>query len=1073
MKKIFNRKKRSILYLLFVAVTFSLLSPYFFVSPASAAGATYYVSTSGSNTNPGTLAQPWKTIQKAANTVTQGDTVYIRGGTYNEKVTFSNVQGTSTAWIKFAPYNSESVTVSGSGIGTGYDGIFEFNDGCKYVRITGFEIKNTNGHGIFLLGGEINSIRIDHCTIHNCQSSGIYAYSNGQPTKYVRNIEFDSNTVYDVNNGYSYDETRTRSPQEAISFSNVQGFNIHDNTLSQYGKEGIDVKSGSSSGSIHHNTITTSRASPAFQWAYNHIGIYIDGFSNKNQDISVYSNRITGYGGPGIVIGAEAGGSIEDISIYNNVIAVSHLAGHTNFRAIDSCYNCQFKNIFIYSNTIYNGDSTNSPIRIFPSAANIINVIIRNNIISGTAYDMIIFQELRSTEISGRLTLTNNLYYRFGGSAGHNLWNNGADKSWGSTYVLTDPKYVSRSDNNLHLLSSSPAINAGSTSTAPSTDFDGVARPQGNGIDIGAYEYVSTTNNPVVFSGMSPANGTTNVPISTSSLSVTMQDPEGKAFSYSIQTRPNVGSKSQTGVYNGTKTCTLSGLAYGTTYRWWVNASDGSSWTRRWYTFTTVTTTPVNNPLLFTSTTPANGTVNVPISTSSILVSIRDPEGKAFSYSIQTRPNVGSKSQTGVYNGTKTCTLSGLAYGTTYRWWVNASDGSSWTRRWYTFTTASNPANNPPVFTLMSPANGSKNVPISTSALSLFIKDPEGKAFSYTIQTRPNVGRISVNNVYDSTKYCTLSGLAYDTTYRWWVNASDGSSWTRRWYTFTTETIDSQNPPPSGGGGTDSPPADGNETPILPGQNNPPSSPSAPIGQMSIECGTNYTYTSSTIDPDGDQIRLQLDWGDGNLSDWSDYANSNTTVAFTHAWTTPSTYILYVIAQDDNGSTSDWSEPFAVTVTEPVNITEPPIIDIITINNGSMNQTIIFDASNSTLPDGELTSYQWNFGDGSYGSGARSHHTYTQPGVYQVNLTVTDESDQTYTKTIEVIIDVQTEVPVNPKYASFSYTSTALLIAECVIVIGMMFILRQRNILKERSKKHKELSVEEKVDLLLHSKTKK
>ena len=476
MKKIFDWKKRSVLYLLFVAVTFSLLSQYFFVSPASAAGATYYVSTSGSNTNPGTLAQPWKTIQKAANTVTQGDTVYIRGGTYNEKVTFSNVQGTSTSWIKFAPYNSESVIISGSGIGTGYDGIFEFNDGCKYIRITGFEIKNTNGHGIFLLGGEINSIRIDHCTIHNCQSSGIYAYSNGQPTKYVRNIEFDSNTVYDVNNGYSYDDTHTWSPQEAISFSNVQGFNIHDNTLSQYGKEGIDVKSGSSSGSIHHNTITTSRASPAFQWNYNHIGIYIDGFSNKNQDISVYSNRITGYGGPGIVIGAEAGGSVEDISIYNNVIALSHLAGYTSYRAIDSCYDCQFKNIFIYSNTIYNGDSTNSPIRIFPSAAHIINVIIRNNIISGTAYDMIIFQELRSTEISGRLTLSNNLYYRFGGSAGHNLWKNGADKSWGSTYVLTDPKYVSRSDNNLHLLSSSPAINAGTASTAPSTDFDGVAQ---------------------------------------------------------------------------------------------------------------------------------------------------------------------------------------------------------------------------------------------------------------------------------------------------------------------------------------------------------------------------------------------------------------------------------------------------------------------------------------------------------------------------------------------------------------------------------------------------------------------
>ena len=245
-----------------------------------------------------------------------------------------------------------------------------------------------------------------------------------------------------MNNGYSYDDTHTISPQEAISFSNVQGFNIHHNTLSSYGKEGIDAKSGSSSGSIHHNTITTSLASPAFQWAYNHIGIYIDGFSNKNQDISVYATRITGYGGPGIVIGAERPetGSIENISIYNNIIALSYLPGHINFRAIDSCYDSPFTDIFIYSNTIYNGNSSNSPIRIFPSAPHITNLAIANNIVTGTAYYLICFQELRSTETAGRVTLANNLYYRFGGS-GHNQWKDGTDKSWGTDSVINDPKY--------------------------------------------------------------------------------------------------------------------------------------------------------------------------------------------------------------------------------------------------------------------------------------------------------------------------------------------------------------------------------------------------------------------------------------------------------------------------------------------------------------------------------------------------------------------------------------------------------------------------------------------------------
>ena len=47
--------------------------------------ATYYVSTSGNDGNNGTsLSTPWRTINKAAQTMVAGDTVYVRGGTYRE-----------------------------------------------------------------------------------------------------------------------------------------------------------------------------------------------------------------------------------------------------------------------------------------------------------------------------------------------------------------------------------------------------------------------------------------------------------------------------------------------------------------------------------------------------------------------------------------------------------------------------------------------------------------------------------------------------------------------------------------------------------------------------------------------------------------------------------------------------------------------------------------------------------------------------------------------------------------------------------------------------------------------------
>ena len=62
---------------------------------------------------PGTaLDQPLKTIQEAAERARAGDTVLVRGGTYRETIKPAN-SGTASARITFAPYNGETVTVSG------------------------------------------------------------------------------------------------------------------------------------------------------------------------------------------------------------------------------------------------------------------------------------------------------------------------------------------------------------------------------------------------------------------------------------------------------------------------------------------------------------------------------------------------------------------------------------------------------------------------------------------------------------------------------------------------------------------------------------------------------------------------------------------------------------------------------------------------------------------------------------------------------------------------------------------------------------------------------------------------
>jgi hypothetical protein len=86
---------------------------------SSAQATTYYVSTVGSDSNAGTLALPFRTIQKAVSLMRAGDTCLIRGGTYRETVTPAS-SGTAGAPIIFVAYPNERVIISGANIVSGF-----------------------------------------------------------------------------------------------------------------------------------------------------------------------------------------------------------------------------------------------------------------------------------------------------------------------------------------------------------------------------------------------------------------------------------------------------------------------------------------------------------------------------------------------------------------------------------------------------------------------------------------------------------------------------------------------------------------------------------------------------------------------------------------------------------------------------------------------------------------------------------------------------------------------------------------------------------------------------------------
>jgi hypothetical protein len=73
----------------------------------------YFVAPNGNDANPGTISQPYLTIQKCATTVASGSTCYIRAGTYPETVT-------PNSGITISSYDGETVTVDGSDVVTGW-----------------------------------------------------------------------------------------------------------------------------------------------------------------------------------------------------------------------------------------------------------------------------------------------------------------------------------------------------------------------------------------------------------------------------------------------------------------------------------------------------------------------------------------------------------------------------------------------------------------------------------------------------------------------------------------------------------------------------------------------------------------------------------------------------------------------------------------------------------------------------------------------------------------------------------------------------------------------------------------
>ena len=173
-------------------------------------GATYHVSPTGSDSNPGSEARPFRTIQKAADSVKPGDTVLVGDGVYaysgpngchGKVVVCVSRGGSKDNWVVFRSKNKWGAKIDG---GNGKAGAgFAVRGGASYVRIQGFEITgfaNADGSagGIDLFdGGSYFQVIGNH--IHNigrvCTNT-----SNGQNGVFIEadSVLVEANLIHDV-----------------------------------------------------------------------------------------------------------------------------------------------------------------------------------------------------------------------------------------------------------------------------------------------------------------------------------------------------------------------------------------------------------------------------------------------------------------------------------------------------------------------------------------------------------------------------------------------------------------------------------------------------------------------------------------------------------------------------------------------------------------------------------------------------------------------------------------------------------------------------------------------------------
>ena len=407
----------------------------------------YWVSPSGDDTAAGTSGAPWATLQHAALTVVAGDTVTVKAGNYvgfQMGWDFQN-SGTANAPIIWNAEPGADIISRNNKTADGID-----LEGVSYIVINGFVVNNNNGLGQIDRAGiravEDNHITITNCTTVNNGTWGIYT-SHSDDVLVDHNLSANNNAI------------------------NPDYFNHHGIYISNSAQRPIvrnNVVYGNHGNGIHFNGDATQGGS----------GVVSNALVENN---IIYDNG--SFGGSGINMDG-----VQNSVIQNNLLFDNHAKGISLYQidaAAPSINNVVVNNTVImpdgaqYALNIKNGSTGNKVYN---------NILLNRDSVEGAmniSLDSLPGLVSDYNAVTGRFTLDDGAT-----SIPLTTWQTAAGGQDLHSFVSTSAAlFVDPSSANYHLKAGSPAIDAGTLTSAPTTDLEHNFRPAGLAQDLGAFEF--------------------------------------------------------------------------------------------------------------------------------------------------------------------------------------------------------------------------------------------------------------------------------------------------------------------------------------------------------------------------------------------------------------------------------------------------------------------------------------------------------------------------------------------------------------------------------------------------------